>query len=87
MTYSNKNTTWQLQTAKSKFSEVVSYALKGYPQLITKNGKPAVYVISFEEYEKITRKVALKDVLLNSPHRDTEIFVNRQKETGRGSVI
>lgn len=84
---SDKNRTWQLQTAKSKFSEVVNYALKGYPQLITKNGKPAVYVISSEEYEKITGKVALKDVLQNSPHKDIEICINRQKETGRSPVI
>ncbi|HHV61973.1 MAG TPA: type II toxin-antitoxin system prevent-host-death family antitoxin [Firmicutes bacterium] len=35
---------WQSQTAKNRLSEVVDRALKGSPQLITRNGKPAVYV-------------------------------------------
>ncbi len=46
------NNTWQLQTAKNRFSEVINYALSGHPQLVTRNGKPAVYVISAESYEK-----------------------------------
>jgi len=40
--------------------------------------------------KNITRQlqtVALKDILQNSPHKETEIFINRQKETGRSSVL
>lgn len=54
------NQTWQLQTAKSKFSTDVKKALEGTPQLVTKKGKPAVYVISVDEYEKLKGRRSFK---------------------------
>ena len=74
---------WQLQTAKNRFSEVVNKALQGKPQLITKNGRPAVYVISSREYEALTKKRDLKSILLSSPHKDLEISIARQRDQGR----
>ncbi len=74
---------WQLQTAKNKFSEVVSKALEGKPQLITKNGRPAVYVISSHDYEALTKKRGVKSILLSSPHKELEISVPRQQDSGR----
>ena len=44
---------WQLQDAKSKFSEVVNCALSQGVQIVTKHGKKAVVVMSFTEYEKM----------------------------------
>ncbi|HHY98359.1 MAG TPA: type II toxin-antitoxin system Phd/YefM family antitoxin [Firmicutes bacterium] len=82
MTTASDNT-WQVQVAKNKFSEVINKALKGVPQLITKNGKPAVYVISTRDYEALTRRKSLKKLLLNSPHNDLEIPIQRQKDLGR----
>ena len=35
-----KNDTWQLQDAKSKFSQVVDNAMHNKPQFVTKHGKP-----------------------------------------------
>ena len=46
--------TWQLQEAKSKFSEVVKRALKEGPQGITVRGEPVAVVISREEYTRLT---------------------------------
>jgi len=77
------NQTWQLQTAKSKFSAVVNKALEGTPQLVTKKGKPAVYVISAEEYEKLKGRRSFKKLLLNSPHKTVDIQLDRQKDSGR----
>ena len=79
--------TWQLQTAKNKFSEMVNLALSGQPQLVTRNGKPSVYVVSAESYEKSRRmkKTSLKTFLLNSPCKDIEIDTCRDKsDSGRG---
>lgn len=77
------NKTWQLQNAKKSFSKVVEKAMSGKPQLVTKNGKPAVYVISAESYEMLKGSKNLKNTLLNSPHKDLRIPVERQIDYGR----
>ena len=48
-------TEWQLQEAKNRFSAVVDAALAGSPQCVTRRGKPAVVVLSVEEYERLRR--------------------------------
>ncbi len=50
-----KDNTWQLQEAKSKFSQLVEDAMNKEPQIVTKHGDNAVVVLSFEEYTKITK--------------------------------
>lgn len=74
---------WQLQNAKSHFSQVVNNAINGAPQLITKNGKPAVYIISAWEYSELTAKKSFKEMLLSSPHKDIELDLTRDSDTGR----
>jgi prevent-host-death family protein len=46
-------TDWQLQDAKNRFSAVVDAALSGFPQRVTRRGKPAVVVLSVDEYERL----------------------------------
>ncbi len=46
-------TTWSLQDAKNRFSEVVTAARKS-PQTVTKHGKPAVMIVDVEEFERLT---------------------------------
>lgn len=79
----DNNKTWQLQNAKKSFSKVVEKAMSGKPQLVTKNGKPAVYIISAESYEKLRGSKNFKNTLLNSPHKDLRIPVDRQIDYGR----
>ena len=43
---------WQMQTAKAKLSELVQAAQISGPQIITKHGRPAAYVISPKQYER-----------------------------------
>lgn len=43
---------WQFQEAKSLFSELVEAAISKGAQTVTKLGKPAVVVISAEEYQR-----------------------------------
>ena len=44
---------WQLQTAKQRFSELVERARRDGPQVVTKHGKEAVVVVSAEEYRRL----------------------------------
>lgn len=44
---------WTLQNAKNKFSAVVEAALSGVPQEVSRRGKPAVVVLSTEEYRRL----------------------------------
>ncbi len=48
-----KEKVWQLQEAKNKFSRLVKEARKSGPQIVTKHGREAVVVLSFEEYQKM----------------------------------
>jgi prevent-host-death family protein len=50
-----KHTTWQLQDAKSKFSQLVESAMADEPQIVTKHGHNAVVVLSYKEYEAMTK--------------------------------
>lgn len=43
-----------LQDAKNRFSAVVDAALAGHPQHVSRRGKPAVVVVSIEEYDRLT---------------------------------
>ena len=52
---------WNLQDARANFSKVVKNALKGRPQRITRNGQPAVVVLSEQEYQRLN---AAKDSLV-----------------------
>lgn len=41
--------TWQLQTAKNRFSEVVDAALTQGAQIVTRHGKPLVKVVAHRQ--------------------------------------
>ena len=68
---------WALQDAKNRFSAVVNAALAGVPQQVTRRGRPAVVVLSVEEYERLRRlekanAPTLADMLLAMPQDDQE---------------
>jgi len=44
---------WTLQDAKNKFSSVVNEAMAGRPQEVSRRGRPAVVVLSAEEYARL----------------------------------
>lgn len=50
------NPRWSLQEAKNSFSAVVTAALAGTPQTVTKRGRPAVVVLSIAEYQRLVRR-------------------------------
>jgi antitoxin Phd len=80
--------TWQLQVAKSKFSQLVKNARQQGPQIVTKHGKEAVVVISFEEYKRITKpQTDLVTFLRNSPLANVELEVTRDKDLPRDIAL
>jgi len=44
---------WTVQDAKNKFSAVVDAALAGTPQEVSRRGKPAVVILSADEYHRL----------------------------------
>jgi len=78
------NNIWQLQDAKSKFSEVVDRALAQGVQIVTRRGKRAVVVMPFEEYERLTHRTgSLAQFLLASPLSGSELAIERDKRLPR----
>ena len=75
---------WQLQEAKNKLSQVVQEARSHGPQTITLRGKDAAVLISAEEYRRLTEpKGSLVEFLRSSPWAETDLELERSKDTGR----
>ena len=76
--------TWQLQHAKSHLSELVKNASSGAPQEITLRGKPAVVVLSLQQYEKLKQpKQKLVSFLRQSPLMNSDLELHRDKSPMR----
>lgn len=73
--------TWQLQEAKSRFSELVEQTLTNGPQTVTRRGIDAVVVISLAEFKRL-KHGGLKNVLLNAP-RGEALEIERSTEPVR----
>ena len=78
------NNIWQLQDAKSKFSQVVENAMRNEPQIVTKHGTKAVVILSFEEYKEIIKPPTdLLTFLRSSPLMDVKLEISRDKDLPR----
>ena len=59
---------WQIQEAKQRLSELVRRALEDGPQIVTRHGRNAVVVLSFEEYQKLSAgRPDFKQLLRQAP--------------------
>ena len=75
---------WTVAHAKAKLSEVIQRA-RTVPQIITRNGKPSVVIVSVDEWDrKSSRQGSLASFLMNSPLRGSQIDVERQHDQPRG---
>ena len=82
------NNIWQLQEAKSRFSEVVEKALHEGTQIVTRRGKKSVVVMPYDRYEKLISKGDnLADFLLAYPFGGSELPLERDKSVGRDLEI
>ncbi|HEX8712819.1 MAG TPA: type II toxin-antitoxin system Phd/YefM family antitoxin [Terracidiphilus sp.] len=74
---------WQVQEAKSRFSEVIETAEKKGPQIITRHGAERAVVLSIADFRSLTaHKPGLKEYLLGGPKVDS-FEIERERDTGR----
>lgn len=74
---------WTVAKAKAQLSEVIERA-QAAPQMITRNGKACVVVVSAEEWQrKTTRKGTLGEFLLESPLRGAGMELERVRDEPR----
>lgn len=71
--------TWQLQEAKSRFSEVVELTFSEGPQMVTRRGLDAVVILSASDYRRLSGTSSLLGVLLNAP-RGEPLDIDRSQE-------
>lgn len=83
----NIGSKWQVQTAKARFSEVFRLARTEGPQLITRQGKEGVVVISDDQYDEFVGRAHQPKTLVQffreSPFVGVELDLERQKDEGR----
>ena len=61
------NSTWQLQEAKSRLSELVETAARKGAQTITRHGRPVAVVVSAEDFAQLQPRRKTVDVLRACP--------------------
>lgn len=78
---------WQVQEAKSRFSELMDEALHHGPQIITRHGKKAVVVMAFEEHQqqKAKRK-SLSQLFQDAPLGGTTLDLTRDRSLPRPAL-
>ena len=78
---------WQVQTAKARFSELFRRARAEGPQLITRQGKEGVVMISDLHYDQLVGRAHqpknLVQFFRQSPLVGIELDLTRQKDEGR----
>ena len=75
--------TWQVQTAKQRFSELVERAVHEGPQIVTKHGRETVVVLEIGEYRKLVGPAMdFKEFLLSIP-KGPDLEIERSKDPRR----
>ena len=75
--------TWQVQDAKTRFSELIERARTEGPQTITRHGTERAVVLSVEDYRALAaHKPDFKAYLLAGPKVD-DFPVERERDKGR----
>jgi antitoxin Phd len=78
---------WQLQTAKARFSEVFRLALASGPQLITRGGREAVVVLPVAQFNALVARSqqpkSLVEFFKRSPLAGLDLKLERDRDGGR----
>ncbi|MBV5297659.1 MAG: type II toxin-antitoxin system Phd/YefM family antitoxin [Rhodoferax sp.] len=74
--------TWQLQEAKSRFSELVEQSLSIGPQWVTRRGEEAVVVLAAADYRRMQQGPSLVKLLQDAP-RGEPLDLQRSAESVR----
>jgi antitoxin Phd len=57
----------QLRDAKAQLSAVVDRAVEGEPSVITRHGKPEAVIVSFKEWQRLSRVPSFGRLLMSAP--------------------
>jgi antitoxin Phd len=78
---------WQLQTAKARFSEVFRRARAEGPQFVTRGGKEAVVIIPAEDFDRLAGRArqpsSLVEFFAKSPLAGAGLDLERKPDYGR----
>ena len=80
--------TWQLQEAKSRFSEVVNEAIEHGPQIVSRHGEEVVVILAYADYRKMQKaELPLDQFFLQSPlHGAEDLDLTRDKSLPRPDI-
>ena len=77
------NEKWQVNEAKSRFSELIEQADAKGPQIITRHGRDRAVVLSVKDFRKLeAAKPDFKEYLLAGPKIDG-LDIDRPEDIGR----
>jgi antitoxin Phd len=80
--------TWQLQEAKARLSEVIKKATKEGPQSITVHGQPSVVVMSNKEYRRLKHpRESFVKFMRRSPLYGLELKLVREQTFTREASV
>jgi antitoxin Phd len=78
---------WQVQTAKARFSELFRLARTEGPQLITRLGKEGVVMLPVEQFDLLTGRArqpkSLVQFFRESPFVGVKLDLRRDEDDGR----
>ena len=78
---------WQLQTAKARFSELFRKARTEGPQWVTRQGKDAVVIVAAEEFQRLRvrsrQPESLVEFFAKSPLTGVNLDLDRPRDYGR----
>ena len=66
----------QLRDAKATLSAVIDQAQQGEPSIITRHGRPEAVIVSFAEWQRLSRVPSFGRLLAEAP-LDADDFPNR----------
>jgi antitoxin Phd len=79
---------WQLQEAKARLSEIIKKAAKEGPQRITVHGKPSAVLISSKEYERLKQpRESFVKFMRRSPLYGLELNLKREQTLTREADV
>lgn len=74
---------WQVQEAKTRFSDLIEEAQTKGPQIITRHGRERAVVLSMPDYRALTaHRPNLKEYLLGGPKVES-FEIERSRDRGR----
>ena len=81
-------TTWTVQDAKNRFSEVLEHTLHDGPQTITRRGKETAVMVSIDAFRELSgARGDLVHFLQKSPLADAELDLDRRRAYGRDVAL